>query len=205
MTARPIVAMAAAVAITTSALVLGTRSSAVSEAGSAEAIPTPKDRVFLSDQESSRAAQTGLVPSNTRSVLNIRKRLRHGEFVWNDRGVPAGAITVRVELDKQLISVFRSGHEIGIAVVTFGASGLDTPLGTFYVLAKMRQHRSSTYGAPMPYTLRLTNDGVSVHGSDVRWGTATHGCIGLPNEFARKLFDAVQVGQPVDIRSGSAV
>jgi lipoprotein-anchoring transpeptidase ErfK/SrfK len=57
----------------------------------------------------------------------------------------------------------------------------------------------------MPYTLRLTNDGVSVHGSDVRWGTATHGCIGLPNEFARKLFDAVQVGQPVDIRSGSAV
>ena len=108
---------------------------------------------------------------------------------------------VRVDLGRQLISVFRGGHEIGTAVITFGARGKDTPTGVLHVLAKFREHRSSSYDADMPFTLRLTDDGVSLHGSNVRWGTATHGCIGLPNEFAEKLFDEVAVGQPVVVVS----
>ena len=72
----------------------------------------------------------------------------------------------------------------------------------FPVLAKMRDHKSITYdNAPMPYTLRLTDDGVSIHGSDVRWGRATHGCIGVPLEFAHKLFDQVAKGDQVTIVS----
>jgi lipoprotein-anchoring transpeptidase ErfK/SrfK len=104
-----------------------------------------------------------------------------------------------VRLRDQLISVFRSGHEIGTAVVTFGAEGNNTPTGLLHVIAKFRTHRSATYDANMPYTLRLTNDGVSIHASDVRWGTATHGCIGVPKEFARRLFDEVRVGQAVTV------
>jgi lipoprotein-anchoring transpeptidase ErfK/SrfK len=61
----------------------------------------------------------------------------------------------------------------------------------------MRDHRSSLYDAEMPYTLRLTHDGISIHGSDVRRGAATHGCVGVPLEFARRLFDATTVGDPV--------
>ena len=53
----------------------------------------------------------------------------------------------------------------------------------------------------MPYTLRLTADGVAIHGSDVRWGAATHGCIGVPVEFAAKLFDEVAKGDHVVIVS----
>jgi hypothetical protein len=201
MMTKSVAALAAAAAIAASAVLIGARSRAVPDAVVPDADPASAPRVFLSEDQSSRATLAGLLPPHTRSVLNIRKRLRHGEFVWDDRRVPVGTIAIRVDLDQQLISVFRSGHEIGSAVVTFGARGLNTPAGTFAVLAKMRQHRSSTYDASMPYTLRLTNDGVSIHGSDVRWGTATHGCIGLPNEFARRLFDQVQVGQPVEVRS----
>jgi lipoprotein-anchoring transpeptidase ErfK/SrfK len=51
----------------------------------------------------------------------------------------------------------------------------------------------------MPYTLRLTGDGVSIHASNVREGHATHGCIGLPEPFARKLFDQAKVGDAVVI------
>ncbi len=40
----------------------------------------------------------------------------------------------------------------------------------------------------MPYMLRLTNDGVAIHGSNVRQGYATHGCIGVPTDFAKLLF-----------------
>jgi lipoprotein-anchoring transpeptidase ErfK/SrfK len=51
----------------------------------------------------------------------------------------------------------------------------------------------------MPYTLRLSDDGVSIHGSSVRWGAATHGCIGVPLPFAERLFEAAKVGDEVDI------
>lgn len=156
-------------------------------------------RTFLSQQERELATIRGLLPGGVRSILNIESRLRYGEHIWSDDGVPLGKVQIRVDLKKQIISVFRSGHEIGSAVITYGAKGKDTPSGTFPVLAKMEEHRSSIYDADMPYTLRLTDDGVSLHGSDVRWGAATHGCIGLPLEFARRLFDEVEVGQAVEI------
>jgi lipoprotein-anchoring transpeptidase ErfK/SrfK len=93
--------------------------------------------------------------------------------------------------------VFRAGHEIGTAVIVYGGDNMETPVGSLQILAKARDHRSSLYEAEMPYTLRLTNDGVSIHGSNVRWGAATHGCIGVPLEFAQRLFDATNVGDEV--------
>jgi lipoprotein-anchoring transpeptidase ErfK/SrfK len=64
----------------------------------------------------------------------------------------------------------------------------------------MKDHYSSTYDrAPMPYTLRLTNDGVSIHGNNVLQGYASHGCVGVPNGFARRLFDQARVGDEVFI------
>ena len=118
-------------------------------------------------------------------------------------GVPAGPIWLRVDLHSQLISVFRGGHEIGTAVIVYGADGLPTPTGKFPILAKLKDHRSGTYDAPMPYTLRLTGDGVSIHASSVRWGAATHGCIGIPLPFAQRLFAAAHVGDEVDIVSSA--
>ena len=54
-------------------------------------------------------------------------------------------------------------HEIGTAVILYGADSVPTPTGKFPVIAKLKDHRSATYDAPMPYTLRLTADGVSIH------------------------------------------
>jgi lipoprotein-anchoring transpeptidase ErfK/SrfK len=96
-----------------------------------------------------------------------------------------------------MLSVFRGGHEIGTAVILYGADSVPTPVGKFPILAKMKDHRSATYDARMPYTLRLTSDGVSIHASNVRWGYATHGCIGIPEGFAAKLFSAAHVGDEV--------
>ena len=72
-----------------------------------------------------------------------------------------------------------------------------TPRGRFPILAKLKDHRSSLYDAEMPYTLRLTSDGVSIHGSNVRRGAATHGCIGVPKDFAARIFQSVQPGDLV--------
>jgi hypothetical protein len=136
------------------------------------------------------------------SVLDVQGKMTFGDYVWNETGAAAGPIWVRVDLGRQLISVFRGGDEIGTAVILYGANGKETPLGEFPVLQKAVDYHSRTYDADMPDMLRLTADGVAIHASDVRQGWATHGCIGVPRAFAEKLFAAVKLGDPVTIVRG---
>jgi hypothetical protein len=130
------------------------------------------------------------------SLLNIREPMKYGQYVWDERGVPAGPISIRIDLAAQMISVVRSGHEIGSAVILYGADEKPTPTGHFQVIGKLKDHRSSLYDAAMPYTLRLTSDGIAIHGSDVRRGAATHGCVGVPTAFAGLVFEQVKRGDP---------
>jgi len=81
----------------------------------------------------------------------------------------------------------------------FGADDKPTPSGVFPVMAKAKEHRSSLYDADMPFMLRLTGDGVAIHASDVRAGAVTHGCIGIPIGFAKRLYAAMRVGDEVAI------
>lgn len=142
-------------------------------------------------------------PFVVKRILDIKGPLNHGDWVWDDAGVPAGPMVVTVDLEAQTLSVFRGGYEIGVAVILYGATDKPTPLGTWPILEKDKDHFSNLYdNAPMPYSLRLTQDGVFIHASDVQWGNATHGCIGLPLPFAKKLFAAVKVGDPVVVTSG---
>ena len=139
-----------------------------------------------------------------RSMLNITKPMRFGNFVWNEDRIPKGPVWLRIDLTRQLLSVFRSGHEIGSAVILYGTDRKPTPTGIFTILEKDRDHYSRSYDAPMPYMLRLTNDGVAVHGNNVRQGWASHGCIGVPLEFARRLFAVASKGDLVAIMPAQA-
>ena len=158
---------------------------------------------MLSAAQVREAYAAGLIDRPIKSILDTPDRMQFGDFRWDDRGVPNGPTWIRIDLRSQLLSVFRAGHEIGTAVILYGTDGLPTPTGKFPILAKYKDHRSITYdNAPMPYTLRLTRDGVSIHGSNVRYGYATHGCIGVPVPFAAKLFATVSRGDEVLIVSG---
>lgn len=134
-----------------------------------------------------------------KSLLNSRRPIRFGDYVWNDAGVPKGPVWVRVDLSRQTLSIFRAGNEIGTTVVLFGTDGKPTPRGVFPVLAKAEVHRSSLYDADMPFMLRLTGDGVAIHASRVLEGSATHGCVGVPFEFARLLYSQISRGDRVVI------
>jgi len=173
---------------------VGTKTTEISDAG----IPK-QGRLFLTKDQLAQAIASGTLDRPVKSLLAVQRPLYFGDYQWNDRGVPAGPTWIRVDLGSQLISVFRAGHEIGTAVIVYGGDNKETPVGKLHVLARNRDHRSSLYDAEMPYTLRLTNDGVSIHASAVRWGAATHGCIGVPTGFAERLFDAARVGDEVVI------
>ena len=156
-------------------------------------------RVFLTQAESAAAADNGLAPRGTRSIISTGGRLRHGEWRWDDAGVPPGPIGVRVDLDRQLVSVFRGPDEIGTAVIVYGVDGKETPRGKLPIRGKTRDYHSLTYDAPMPFSLWLREDGVALHGSSVRMGKATNGCIGVPVAFAEKLFAVAETGDIIEV------
>jgi lipoprotein-anchoring transpeptidase ErfK/SrfK len=137
-------------------------------------------------------------------VLPIVGPMKFGTWHWDEAGVPAGPgrIVVTVDIEAQVLSIFRDGYEIGAAVILYGSDDKPTPTGVFHVSQKDADHVSNIYDAPMPYMLRLTNDGISIHGSDVKMGYATHGCVGVPTAFAKKLFGVVRKGDRVIVTNG---
>lgn len=145
-------------------------------------------------------------PLVIKRILPIEGAIKYGEWHWDDAGVPDGPLVITVDLDARVISVFRGGYEIGAAAALLGTPSHPTPLGTFPILTKERHNVSEKYNnAPMPWTLRLTWSGVAIHGgSDVELGYASHGCVGVPDEFASRLYDIAKKGDQVIItRSGS--
>ncbi|RDE06339.1 L,D-transpeptidase family protein [Sphingomonas aracearum] len=142
-----------------------------------------------------------------KAVLDTGGPIPYGKWFWDERGAPSsGQTVITVDLAAGVISVFRDGFEIGTAAMIDGYEDKPTPLGVFPITQKDADHRSNLYGgAPMPYMLRLTNDGISIHGSEVSIDRATHGCIGVPTAFAKKLFAVAKLGDKVIVTRGEMV
>lgn len=60
--------------------------------------------------------------------------------------------------------------------------------------------RPEFQGAPMPYWLRITNDGVGMHVGYVPNYPASHGCIRVSRKIQPMIYERVKVGTPVTIR-----
>jgi lipoprotein-anchoring transpeptidase ErfK/SrfK len=175
------------------------------EAGDA----APATRVELSAPKPVEAALEAPAPAPEpfviKRILPIDGPIRYGEWHWDESGAPAeGRIVVTVDLEARVLSVFRDGYEIGAAAVLLGTDEHPTPTGVFPILSKERWNVSEIYNnAPMPWTLRLTHDGVAIHGgSTVERGWASHGCIGTPDPFVSKLFAIARKGDTVIITDG---
>jgi hypothetical protein len=133
--------------------------------------------------------------------------LAQGEFVWNPEASPAGPVVVLVSLNKQQAFVYRNGIVIGYTNVSTGKKGHETPTGVFTILQKDKDHVSSIYKAKMPYTERLTWSGICLHAGGLPGYPSSHGCIHLPLEFSRLLFEINELGATVviaDEHSGPA-
>jgi hypothetical protein len=124
--------------------------------------------------------------------------LRPGQWVWTPDISPRGPVVIYVDLSRQLVSVYRNGARIGVSTISSGRRGYETPAGIFTVLERDIDHRSRKYhDAPMPYMVRLTWDGVALHGGHVGARPASHGCIRLPMAFAREMYRVASIGSTV--------
>lgn len=177
---------------------------APAQVASAQAIPAPAKPPSPANATPPLAAPAQSQALVIKRILPIDGPIRYGEWHWDEAGAPAsGRLVITVDLDARVLSVFRDGYEIAATAVLLGTQEKPTPTGIFPITEKNADHRSNIYdGAPMPYMMRLTNDGVSIHGTNVQNGYASHGCVGVPTPFARKLFSITARGTPVYITRG---
>ena len=148
-------------------------------------------------------AAPGKTPPKHTSTLGTAKtvvpaRLKPGEYLWVPEVSPQGPIVLVVSLPEQLAYVYRNGVIIGASTISTGKKGHRTPTGVFTILQKKEDHYSNLYNAaPMPYMQRLTWDGIAIHAGRLPGYPASHGCVRLPYEFARKLFAETKTGLTV--------
>jgi L,D-transpeptidase-like protein len=112
-------------------------------------------------------------------------------------GEPIMAI---VSIKSQQVTFYDADGWILRAPVSSGITGRETPAGVFAVLEKDKDHHSSLYDdAWMPNMLRITWNGIALHGGPLPGYAASHGCVRMPYDFAAKVFDKAPMGMRVII------
>jgi lipoprotein-anchoring transpeptidase ErfK/SrfK len=146
------------------------------------------------------SAHAADLTTTTTTSLSEETALRPGEFVWQPELAQDGAVEIVVSIPLQRAYVYRGGTLIGVTTVSTGRPGHSTPVGTFNILQKRREHYSNLYNnAPMPFMQRLTWGGVALHAGHIPGHPASHGCIRLPLAFARHLFGVTEMGGAVHV------
>lgn len=111
-------------------------------------------------------------------------------------GTLEGPLQIMVSKDLQELKIYDGGVVVATSRVSTGKAGHSTPTGIFSILEKKRSHFSNIYdSAPMPFMQRLTWSGIALHASNsVPSYPASHGCVRLPNDFAKTLFSVTRRG-----------
>ena len=99
-------------------------------------------------------------------------------------------LQIVVSRDQQSLVVYDGDTVVATSNVSTGKAGHSTPTGIFSILEKRRFHKSNIYSnAPMPFMQRLTWSGIALHASNhVPSYPASHGCVRMPDAFAKQLF-----------------
>ena len=111
-----------------------------------------------------------------------------------------GTLQIVISLDKQSLELYSDGAPIAHSRVSTGMRGRATPSGVYSVIQKDRWHRSNLYeDAPMFFMQRITWSGVAMHQGIVPNYPASHGCIRMPEAFAKQMWGTTRVGVRVII------
>jgi hypothetical protein len=119
-----------------------------------------------------------------------------------EAGEPIMAI---VSIKTQQVTFYDADGWIVRAPVSTGVKERETPAGVFTVVEKDKDHHSSMYDdAWMPNMLRITWNGVALHGGPLPGYAASHGCVRMPFGFAEKMFNKARIGMRVIISPDDA-
>lgn len=112
------------------------------------------------------------------------------------------AVKVKLSTSAQKLYVVEGDEVLLATPVCVGTSAAPTPKGTFPIRAKVaNRRRVSNPGAgyPMTYWMEFSGPAYGMHWGFVKPYPATHGCVRMPLNSARKVFSLVRVGTPVHV------
>jgi lipoprotein-anchoring transpeptidase ErfK/SrfK len=110
---------------------------------------------------------------------------------------------VIVDVKAQRAYLFVDGRLAFETPVSTASKGRVTPRGTFTITEKIRKGKRSTiYKCLMPYWNRLGQSAIGMHTGHLPGYPASHGCIRLPDEAARFIFDNAPRGTTVQVVDG---
>jgi hypothetical protein len=146
---------------------------------------------------------------------------------WDGDGVK-GASRIEIRLSDQRALFYKGDILVGVSAISSGKEGFNTPPGSFKIMQKDKEHRSTLYGefvdiktgevinpdvditvdkvpkgakfmgAPMPNFMRVVG-GVGMHAGYLPGVAASHGCIRMPLSMSENFFANVQLGTPVTV------
>ena len=149
-----------------------------------------------------RANRTRLTTRNKMSALDVAAETGH----WRSAQILLGGgpapekLRLEISLAMQRVALVRDGKPIYQARCSTGRSGYSTKRGEFVITNKERNHRSTIYHVEMPYFMRLSCLDFGMHAGYVPNYPASHGCIRLPEDTARKFFSEIPVGTLVTVQ-----
>jgi len=137
-----------------------------------------------------------------------------------------GPTAIHIVRAEQKAYFYKGGQLAGVTPVSTGNSKYTTKPGNFTVTQKSVDYYSRTYGtivdlatgtvvnddadsrkdkpgpgqkfvgSPMPHFLRF-NHGVGMHAGHLPGYAASHGCVRLPADLAKKFYENAEIGTPV--------
>ncbi len=171
-------------------------------------------------------AVNGYAFARSSNKVSVTEAVSEGH--WDVPAGTTGQHMIIVDTNLQRAKYYIGNTQVGWSAISSGKAGHGTPSGTFPVLEKDADHKSSTYGsvvdaagntliadytagqpmpaggrykgAPMINALKLTNTGIWMHEGLVTSAPESHGCIRLPKKMAKIFFDNTPVGTPVIIK-----
>ena len=140
-------------------------------------------------------APPAAIPSRKPKIAPARREKAEPKKETGFGDMPKGPLQIVVSIDNQTVTLFSNGVRVAQGPVSTGVPGHPTPTGVFSIIEKDRYHRSNLYSnAPMPYMQRITWSGVALHEGPLPGYPASHGCIRMSHDFARKLWPITKLG-----------
>jgi ankyrin repeat protein len=149
-----------------------------------------------------RANRGRLTSRNKMSALDVAAETGH----WRSTQILLGGgptpdkLRIEISLAMQSVALVKDGVPVYQARCSTGRAGYSTKRGEFVITNKERNHRSTIYHVEMPYFMRLSCLDFGMHAGYVPNHPASHGCIRLPEDTARKLFAEIPVGTVVTVQ-----
>jgi hypothetical protein len=143
-----------------------------------------------------------LTGRNKMSALDIAAETGH----WRSAQILLGGgpspdqLRLEISLALQRIALVKNGVPVYRTQCSTGRPGYSTKTGEFVITNKERYHRSTIYHVDMPYFMRLSCLDFGMHAGMVPNYPASHGCIRLPSEAARKFFSEIPIGTLVTVQ-----